>query len=312
MTKRLVILASAGLLAATSGAATADDLLASAAVCAERLRAAEAPAEPAGGSGVARLADVCADLAAELDGEVWGEALVYTRAENLSARSFAELVELIEHYEQARSDTSGLRIGELARIVESLGSLDPAAELSPWETIVSFVRQRLGLDESGDASRLLSWLRRVAIPGAWQRGIVVVLGLLALTVLVAAAAHELAARRARAARGCGGSEAAPHEPLLTIDDIARASPAKQPALLLGLLLARLRARFGDAVRDSMTPRELAARVGALGLSHRGDFEVVAAAAERVTFAGWHPQPGDAAAVLARARAVLDELDRATD
>jgi len=311
VTRRLVILAFAGLAAVSSGEARADDeILAAAAACAERLRAAEEAAESSGeGNRVVRLADICPALPAELEGRIWGEALVFTSAESLSARSFGELVTLIEHYQRATSDTSELQIDELARIVESLGALEAMAELSPWERIVRFVRQRLGLDEDGDARRLLNWLRRIAIPDAWQRGIVVTLGILAVTVVLVVVAHELAARRAaRAAHARGGDGDAPRERLRAIDEIARAPAASQPSLLLALLFARLRERFGDAVRESMTPRELATCVGTLGLAHRDDFDVVAAAAERVTFAGWHPRPADAAAVLARARAVLDELD----
>jgi len=314
VTRRLVVLVLAGWLAALCGGARADDdpgsVLPAAAACAERLRSAEQRAERADdGEKAVRLAEVCADLAAELEARVWGEALVSTSAEDLSARSFGELVKLIEHYERTGSETSAFRVDELARIVESFGALDPVAELSPWERIVRFVRQRLGLDENGDASRLLNWLRRIAIPDEWQRGIVATLGILAAAVVIVVVAHELAARRAARTGGRSDREAeAPRSRPGGIDDIARAPSASQPPLLLSLLLARLRERFGDAVRESMTPRELAAAVGALGLSHRDDFDVVATAAERVTFAGWVPRPDDAAAVLAGARAVLNELD----
>src|SRR5690606_10567494 len=184
VTRRLVVLVLAGWLAALCGGARADDdpgsVLPAAAACAERLRSAEQRAERADdGEKAVRLAEVCADLAAELEARVWGEALVSTSAEDLSARSFGELVKLIEHYERTGSETSAFRVDELARIVESFGALDPVAELSPWERIVRFVRQRLGLDENGDASRLLNWLRRIAIPDEWQRGIVATLGILA-------------------------------------------------------------------------------------------------------------------------------------
>src|SRR5690606_38792063 len=96
-----------------------------------------------------RLGDVCAELAAELDALVWGEALVATSAEDLSVAAFHELGRLIAHYERPKSDASGLDVEELARIVDSLGALEPVADLSPWQRIVRFVRERLGLDEDG-------------------------------------------------------------------------------------------------------------------------------------------------------------------
>src|SRR5690606_25428089 len=256
-----------------------------------------------------RLGDVCAELAAELDALVWGEALVATSAEDLSVAAFHELGRLIAHYERPKSDASGLDVEELARIVDSLGALEPVADLSPWQRIVRFVRERLGLDEDGNADDWLGWLRRVGLPEDLQRGIVVTLGMLAAAFVIAVVANELAARRtASPKRRASGARRAPLGRLPGIDDIARAAPASQPALLLSLLFAHLRERFGDAVRESMTPRELAAAVGALGLSRRDDFGLVAEAAERVIFAGWRPEAAEAAAVLARARAVLDELD----
>ncbi|MGB7213625.1 MAG: hypothetical protein WBE98_01030 [Gammaproteobacteria bacterium] len=308
MTARLAALA-AVLLVSTSGAARADDesdgVLPALEACTDALHElASSRGDPPSG----RLGDVCAELAAELDDRVWGEALVSTSAEDLSVPAFGELGQLIAHYERPRSDPSGLDVDELARIVESLGALEPVVELSPWQRIVRFVRERLGLDDDGNAGDWLAWLRRVGLPENWQRGIVVTLGMLAAVFVIVVVANELAARRAASGERGAGAGTAPLGRVLGVDDIERAAPASQPALLLSLLLARLRERFGDAVRESMTPRELAAAVGALGLSRRDDFGLVAEAAERVVFAGWRPEAADAAVVLARARAVLDELD----
>jgi hypothetical protein len=95
---------------------------------------------------------------------------------------------------------------------------------------------------------------------------------------------------------------------LTLEGVRRAPAARQPALLLEMLVERLRARFGDAVRDSLTHRELADAAGALGVQSRGELDAVASAAERVTFAGWQPEPPDVETVISKGKAVLDELE----
>src|SRR5690606_10916648 len=196
VTARLAALA-AVLLVSTSGAARADDesdgVLPALEACTDALHElASSRGDPPSG----RLGDVCAELAAELDDRVWGEALVSTSAEDLSVPAFGELGQLIADYERPRSDPSGLDVDELARIVESLGALEPVVELSPWQRIVRFVRERLGLDDDGNAGDWLAWLRRVGLPEDWQRGIVVTLGMLAAVFVIVVVANELAARRA--------------------------------------------------------------------------------------------------------------------
>lgn len=283
-----------------------------AAVCAGRLRAAsevdEAPEE-------LRLADVCADFADEIESGAWGDALGSTSAEELSARPFEELAELMAHYQQAPSET-GLAVEELAAVVESLRPFEPVAELSLWERIRDWIREALGLDEATGAGGIIAWLRNLSIPAEWVRTIFYVLGITVVIAALIVAVNEL-----RVGGLLGGGDAGPRDSgrlrpapawatrvPLTLEGVRRAPTANQPALLLAMLVERLRTRFGDGIRDSLTHRELSAAAGPLGLRRRNELDAVVSAAERVTFAGWRPDPADVEPVFSQGKAVLEELE----
>src|SRR5690606_8716237 len=112
----------------SAGAQTATDPSVEAAECAARLRAAS---RADAGQNTPRLADVCADLAEAIESGVWGGALGPVGAEDLSARSFEELVDLMAYYERAPSETT-LADDELAAVVESLRPFEPVPEQSLW------------------------------------------------------------------------------------------------------------------------------------------------------------------------------------
>src|SRR5690606_2782399 len=71
---------------------------------------------------------------------------------------------------------------------------------------------------------------------------------------------------------------------------------------------RRQGRFGERVRAGVTHRELASAAATLGVRTHGELEAVAGAAERVTYAGWRPEPAEVEPVIAQGLAVLDELD----
>src|SRR5690606_2782398 len=64
----------------------------------------------------------------------------------------------------------------------------------------------------------------------------------------------------------------------TVEAVKRSPPARQPVLMLTLLLERLQGRFGERVRDSLTHRELASAAATLGVRTHGELEAVAGAA----------------------------------
>jgi len=279
--------------------------------CLARLRARD---RTGGEGGMPRLADVCADVAREIEAGKWAPALGRIRAGALTARPFEDLVDLIAHYERA-TDADVPSIDELVTVVESLRPFEPVARLSLWDRIREWLRERFGTGDASDAGGVLDWLRKLSIPDAWVQKIWYALGFVIVIVALLIAANELrvsgvlrGSRRRR--HGWTTDDVPPwaKRAPLTLDAVIRAPPARQPALMLSLVVERLEGRFGDVVRDSLTHRELAAAAATLGVRRRDELEAVVGAAERVTFAGWQPEQGDVEPVIANGRAVLDELD----
>lgn len=311
----LVLAVAAPLLAFAAGASAQSTFGDGAALadCIARLRAGNGTG---GEAGEPRLAEVCADLAREIEAGKWAPALGQIRPGALTARPFQDLVDLMAHYERAPRETA-LAVDRLDMLVESLRPFEPVAELSLWERILGWLRERLGLDDGSGTGGVLEWLRNLSIPEEWVRTIVYVFGLTIVIAVLVIAANEL-----RVGMRLGGGSGRRHgwttgevppwakRIPVTFDAVKRAPPMRQPALLLGLVVERLRERFGDGLRDSLTHRELAAAAATLGVRRRDDLEVVVAAAERVTYAGWHPEPADVEPVIAHGKAVLDELDAA--
>lgn len=280
------------------------------AVCVARLRASSADA----GEGAPRLADVCADLAREIESGEWAPALAPIGPGELTARTFQDLVDVMAHYERRPYATS-LAVDELDAVVESLRPFQPVAELSLWDRLREWIRKRLGLDEPGRGGGLIDWLSSLSIPDEWVRTIVYVLAITIVIGVLVVAVNELRVSGVLGRRA-GGRDGATTRRVPawatrmppTIGAVKGAPPARQPVLLMTLLLERLQERFGERVRESLTHRELVAAAATLGLRTHGELAAVAGAAERVTYAGWRPGPAELEPVIAQGEAVLGELE----
>lgn len=278
--------------------------------CVARLRAASADA----GEGAPRLVDVCADLAREIESGDWAPALAPIGPGELTARPFQDLVEVMAHYER-RPYAAGLELEELDAVVESLRPFQPVAELSLWDRFRDWIRKQLGLDEPSSGGGLIEWLRSLSIPEEWARMIVYVIAVTIVIGVLVVAVNELRVSGVLGGDAGGRNGRTPRgEPAWvkrmppTVEAVKRSPPARQPVLMLTLLLERLQGRFGERVRDSLTHRELASAAATLGVRTHGELEAVAGAAERVTYAGWRPEPAEVEPVIAQGLAVLDELD----
>lgn len=311
----LVLAASLTALVGNASAQTGTEpALAAATDCAARLRAATAAAPAA--VEPPKLAEICSDLALELGSGEWASALAGVSIGDLTARPFQELVDLIAEYARM-PDARRLASDDLASIVETLRPFESVAESSLWDRARGWLEERLGFDEAGSGGGLIGWLRTLSIPETWLRTVVYVLG---FTIALAALVIVVNELRIAGVLGSGspGRDRAAVGQLpawakrvpLSFDGVRRAPAARQPGLLLALCVERLRARFGDAVPDSLTHRELSAAASGLGLRRQAELDAVASAAERVTFGGWRPAPGDVESVMQHGKAVLEELDAA--
>jgi hypothetical protein len=303
-------------LAAAVGLAHAQGLPAGVTECLNRL---EQAAERAGGSADApRVGDVCPELGQRLAAEGWGASLAGGAAASLTRESLRRLAELDRHYRAAPSSAASLAPTELARVVRELEPFEAPPELSAWDRLLAKLREWLGLDD-GRGGRLTEWLRRFSIPGVWIRAAVYGLVIVAVAVAFGAAVNE--ARRAGLrsrfrfpkwpSRGGARADYVRSENA-SLGQIRAAPVARQPILLFAFLVARLKSRYTDAIRDSATHRELVAAARGLGLGTADAFDAVAAGAESATYGGHSPGGAELETLVSGAEAVLGELDRGAE
>ena len=261
------------------------------------------------------LADVCPDFAAALDDNSWGEALAGVSADQLETSAFLELTRLVERYETPPAGARRPSPPSAAALDDVLAELklERPPPLTIWQRIQQWYDEHFGA--RGDEARgwLEQWLQRFAPSERFVSYFVIFLGIVLVAVTVAIVYNEL-----RVAGVLAGGVLRKYSPLApaapdsdperprNFDDVARAPLARRPALLLALVLERLRARGVPLLRDSLTHREL---LGAARLSPQQSaaFGAVLDAAERVTFADWRPAEADVDSVLARGKQLLSSL-----
>jgi len=272
---------------------------------------ADAPAGPA------LLGDVCPELAAALDEGAWGEALVDVRAEGLSTNAFEELARLVARYEQPPSVRESLSADSLAAALAALELREPDLQLSLWDRIQNWYDEHFGSGGSETGRWIQDWLSNLSVPELFVRYLVLALGVALVVATVVIVVNELRIAGVLAGGALRkysplAARAAEHEPRVhDFDDIVRAPLARRPALLLLLVLDRLKLRAATALRDSLTHRELAAAAGGLSAEQSDALRTVADAAERVTFGDWRPEPRDVDEVVARGRALVASLAAAS-
>jgi hypothetical protein len=279
------------------------------------LRATDAEAAVERNSVSPRIGDVCPDIAAALAESPWGQALAGVSPDDLETHAFVELTELVASYERRPGDAEGPAPPSAHALDDVLAELqlEKPAALTIWQRIQQWYNEHFG--ESNDEARgwLERWLQRFAPSGQVVSYFVIALGLVLVAVTITVVLNEL-----RVAGVLGRAALNKYSPLASpgpgfeperaryFDDVARAPLARRPVLLLALVLERLRARGGLALRDSLTHREL---LGAARLSAQQNaaFGTVLDAAERVTFADWRPAEQEVEPVLARGRELLSSL-----
>lgn len=319
---RRLLPAAAGLLA--SGNVCAQSLPDGADAC---LAALEAPAI-ADEAGAATIGEACPDFAAALADNIWGELLPADGVSTLGAAALSDLTTLAGRYAGTPAGEVSAA-GDLDAVVAQLRPFEPLAQPSLWERLFAWIGRWLDESTGETGDRFVEWLRNLVIPEQWNDVAVWAFALLALATVAVVVANEIrhagvlrAGRRSAPGAGPGKGPHTRSGHALRLADLARLPPREQPPALLALVVDRLRARDPGAVRDSSTHREIAARFAsaqaragahgesAAGARHAEALAAVAGAAERVTFAGWVPQPQELEPVLASGRDLLAALDAA--
>jgi hypothetical protein len=285
--------------------AQAGPLPAGAAACLARmqqaeLRAADAPPQ---------ITAVCPAFAAALGDDAWADTLSYADAGQLGTQQLRDLIALSGSYSSA-APSDGLDAGRLDAIVSELAPFELPPALSLWDRVLRWLEERLG---GGASERLADWLRGLSLPAAWRRALVLSVAALLVAAVGYIVFNELRHATRRHGRLSDGADAAPggrvpDDGSLSVAQLERAAPARRPALLLALILRRLRLG-GAPIPASCTHRELAGAVDGLGRDARASLAAISGAAERVAFGGWRPDAHDVEPVLARGRELLGVLQR---
>jgi hypothetical protein len=261
------------------------------------------------------LGDVCPDVAAALDASPWGEALAGVSARELEPSAFVDLTKLVASYERpaAAGAVPAPSAAVLDDVLAGLKLEKPTTELTLWERIQRWYDEHFGASSDEARGWLETWLRRFAPSDAWVGYFVIVLGIALVGGTVAIIVNELrvagvlAGGVLRKYSPLSSSTSEPEQPRARdLDDVMRAPLRRRPALLLALVLERLRSRGALPLRDSLTHRELL-RAAHLSAEQRAAFGAVVGAAERVTFADWQPTERDVDPLLARGRELLSSL-----
>jgi hypothetical protein len=263
-----------------------------------------------------RGADTCPELAAAVGQSGWSEALHGVAAENLSAQALVSLAELASSYD-ATADAASVGVDSLDAVLESIREPDLRVEISLWDQFRRWLRELLGFGREGGATWLGEWLEKLTIPAELAVIIVIGIGILLLLITLGIVFNELkeagafGRRATKASLPDGGAALADDElRVRSIDDVRRAPVARQPGLLLVLVVETLR-RYVP-IAPSRTHRDLMAAAEALRATERDPYTRVVSSAERATFGGWTPAPDDMEPLLASGASLLTSLAEAGD
>ncbi len=311
MTFRLRVAACA-LACVAAGAARTQSLPEGTAECLDRIEqrrlAGDNSAEPP------LLGEVCPEIVDGINDGIWGEAIADIWAEDLSGSAFVTLTEVVEEYEATRAAID-ISADTLDAALAQTATLVPPLELSLWERAMQWLQERLGRAPDEDAGWFERWLGRwldgFSVSERWLTIALILLGITLLIATALIAINELRAtgiigRRAAppTAADDGAAFGAELPRLRTIEDVRRAPLARQPVLLLALVLDRLRRR--GPIPQSATHRELLTRAD-LGAEQRVAFAAVVGAAERATFGGWQPATHELAELLVGGESLVRAL-----
>lgn len=269
--------------------------------------AAQAPADVVG---IAALEAQCPGIGAALAELGFTASLPAAAAEHLRAAGLRDLAGLAHRYRDtpvAAPDTTSLP-AVLAQLAREQAA---PAQRSWWSALLEKVRSWFGQREPGS----ISWLDRLLEGMARYVDFMQVMTYLLLTIIVGIIAYyairELRASgvlRSRVRDGRQETRAPVGDATQPLPDLDAVAAHEQPALLLRLLVARLRARGELQQERSLTHAELAAQGIFRDGESRHRFERVTRLAERVLYGPGRPDPAQVADVVHDGRQLLLQLE----
>ncbi len=272
------------------------------------------PDSSAAADAPATLGAVCPEFAAALTASAWGESFVAGSAADLPIEALGDFLDLAGRYGRDAAPLPSL--AALDSIVDGLRPFEPLPERSLWDRAIERLVEWLdGLAPEG-RDRFLDWLRALTLPEQWRKAVVYGIGIALVLIVGLVVVNELRHAgvlgfRARHARPRPDRAPRPLEVAAarSLEEIRAAPPARQPALVLGLVVERVRRRYAGLIRASSTHREIAAAGRELGEPQHAALQAVAASAERATYGDRVPDRAELDRVLDEGRALLEFLER---
>ena len=265
--------------------------------------------------GYARIAARCPDLTAALRDSPFAAWLPadWQRPDNqLTSTGLSELrAQLARESRPALPARSAPRIEPVAAALAAVQPSDGAAA-SWWQRFKDWLRRVLTVRPEANEGWLSRWLAGVRPATSitqlitWSSlAVVVVLaaGIVLNELRIAGVLRGRDARRRRRAAEAPRTGAA-----AALEEIERAAPEQQPALLLELIAARLAARDRLPPARALTARELGQQARLPEESGRRLLVELAAVCERVRFSGERVGAASLAAALRGGRLLLATLD----
>ena len=262
--------------------------------------------------GYARIAARCPDLTAALGESSFAPWLPadWKRPDNqLSAAGLSELrAQLARESGRRNSRRPAPRTERVATVLATLTHAD-AGRSGWWQRFKDWLRRILAARAQSDSGWLRRWLAGIELSRAttqlitWTAFAVVVALAAGIVINELRLAGVLRSRRAQShARGAARGAAA-----AALEEIERAAPEQQPALLLELIAARLAALQRLPPTRALTGRELERQARLPEESGRARLAELVTVCERVRFSGAAVSSASLAAAVRGGRALLAAL-----
>ena len=257
---------------------------------AETLRACVARLKPPA-RGLDALAAQCPDLKPALATLGYSETLPSGWESELTPGRLEDLAALASRY-RGEAPSAAPDVGAVRSIVAGLAKENASAPKSWWEVVRDWVRSFFADDDEREPS----WIERLMSKLSSAAGVLSILAYVLVALVIGGALAYLviemrssglfavAARSRKTAQGMRFAGDGPEE-----EQLARAPVFDQPALLLGLLVRRLKRAGRLSAERHLTHRELTRAAALDGPDQRGRLGRLAHVAEELLYGARPPQ-----------------------
>ena len=276
---------------------------------AETLRACVAKLQPAA-RGLDALAAQCPDLKAALAALGYSETLSRGWESELTPGQLEDLAALTSRY-RGEPPSAALDVGAVRGIVAGLAKERASATKSWWEVLRDWVRSLFAGHDEHDPSWIERWMSKLGSAA----GVLMILTYVLVALVIGGAlayiiiemrSSGLFARAARSSKTANGVRFAGEGP--AEEELARAPVFDQPALLLVLLVRRLKRAGRLSAERHLTHRELARAAALDDPGQRGRLGRLTQVAEELLY-GARPPPVELVQVaIEEGRELLRQLN----